>query len=198
MSKLFNSVWFKCIAVLLLIATVLGGTLAVLNDVLYVSPEERTLRAVKKIYGVEKNYSVILDEDVGDSAIQYDFGCINKIYQVKSDGEESDLLFKATGYNGYKGGTITLWIKVVSLNDRLIIDKVVLDGYTKQTLMSKLGGSYYDAYLVDVTDAYKSGQSFTTQNGAGDFSNPVSGATYSANAGNNAVNCIIAYLGGAQ
>ena len=49
--KFFKSTWFKCIAVLLSRAVVLGGLLAILNDLLYVSPEERTGRAFEKIYG---------------------------------------------------------------------------------------------------------------------------------------------------
>ena len=57
-----KSDWFRCIAVLLALAVVLGGTLAILNDVLYVSPEERTARAIKKIYGENKEYT-IMDEE---------------------------------------------------------------------------------------------------------------------------------------
>jgi len=52
-NKIFGSLWFKCIAVLLVISCVAGGLLAILNDVLYVSAEERSARAIKKIYGKE-------------------------------------------------------------------------------------------------------------------------------------------------
>ena len=51
MAKFFSSVWVKCTTFLLALTVILGGSLAILNDVLYVSPEERTARAVKKIYG---------------------------------------------------------------------------------------------------------------------------------------------------
>ena len=54
MSKVFKSLWFKCIVVLLVIAIISGGLLAILNSVFAVSDEERTKRAVKKIYGEEK------------------------------------------------------------------------------------------------------------------------------------------------
>ncbi len=198
MNKIVNSVWFKCITVLLVLSCVLGGTLAILNDVLYVSPEERTERAIKKIYGQEKTYSIVLDVDLGDDAVTYSFGKVNKVYNVKSESGKDDMLFQTTGYEGYKGGTITLWVLVKAEGSRLIIDKVVLESYDKQTLMSKLGGNYYDTFLTDVTDAYKNGGKFTTESGKGEFSNPISGATYSANAGNNAVNCVIEYLGGIQ
>ena len=64
--------------------------------------------------------------------------------------------------------------------------------------MSKLNSAFYNRFLVDVTNAYNDGNLFTTASGKGQFSNPVSGATYSANAGNNAVNCVVAYVGGVQ
>ena len=60
--------------------------------------------------------------------------------------------------------------------------------------MSKLGNDYYNTFLVDATDAYLNGQDFSTEQGE-PLVNLVSGATKSANAGNNAVNCVIKYLG---
>ncbi len=209
MNKFFKSTWFKCVTVLLAIAVVLGGTLAVLNDLLYVSPEERTDRAIKKIYGVIPEYNVELDIDskvdgVNNNAIGYNLdsddeyeGYINKIYTIGDLAGEHDTLFQAVGYEGYKGGSITVWVKVKHTVDREYkIEQVLLQSYDKQTLMSKLDGSYYNRFLVDVTDAYKNGENFTTNSGSGKFTNPVSGATYSATAGNNAVNCVIAYVGG--
>ena len=85
MSKLFKNDWFKCITVLLLLAVILGGALAVLNDVLYVSSEERTARAIKKIYGTEKEYSITLDVDRGDTAISNEYGTIEKKYTEGND-----------------------------------------------------------------------------------------------------------------
>ncbi|MDD7506398.1 MAG: hypothetical protein PUK12_02810, partial [Clostridiales bacterium] len=56
----------KSIVVLVLIAVVLGGLLAILNDVLYVSDTERTMRVIKNFYdGQEKQYEVVeIPEDV--------------------------------------------------------------------------------------------------------------------------------------
>ena len=196
MANFFKSTAFKCVTVLVCLMIVLGGALAVLNSLWSVSPEERTSRAIKKIYGTEVSYVTLLDidsqvEGVNKTAIEYtDLGKINKIYKIGDD-----LLFQATGEKGYKNGTITVWVKVINQNDSYKIDKVILESYDKQTLMSQLKGSYYDNFLVDVTTAYENGQAFTTEKGKGEFSNPVSGATKSATAGNNAVNCVIKYLG---
>jgi hypothetical protein len=177
----------------------LGGLLALLSDVLYVSPLERTSRAIKKIYGEEKEYSVVLDVDAQTPSepIEYSFGRIDKIFEIGDTSTDNyDILFQTTGYQGYKNGTITVWVKVVLINGIYSIDKVVLESYEKQTLMSKLDCAYYDNFkLTDVTDAYRNGENFTTDANAVN-GNPVSGATYSATAGNNAVNCVITYLGG--
>jgi len=198
MAKLFKNVWFQCVSVLLVLAVVLGGLLAILSDVLYVPPLERTDRAVKKIYGEDKVYSVVIDIDAEtpDKPIEYSFGKINKIYVVGDDKSDAyDMLFQTVGYNGYKNGTITVWIKVSVEKENYSIEQVVLESYEKQTLMSKLGNDYYAKFkLTDVTEAYKKGETFTTDEGKVN-SNPISGATYSANAGNNAVNCVIQYLG---
>ncbi|MBP5466097.1 MAG: hypothetical protein J6Y43_00840, partial [Clostridia bacterium] len=161
-----KTTWFKCIACLLCIAVISGASLAILNNVLYVSPETRTARAIKKIYGEEKEYSVVLDIDSKDktknTAIEYDgVGSVNKIYNIEDGGQ----LFQTTGYQGYKNGTVTLWIQTVgwqndvegSLPQSAII-KVLLETYKKQTLMSKLTGDFYDGFkLTDVTEAYNNG-----------------------------------------
>ena len=200
MKKLFNNDWVRSISVLLILAVFLGGLLAVLSDVLYVAPEERAERAIKKIYGSTMNYEIELDIDVNadSTPIEYEMGKINKIYKVQTENENGyDLLFQSVGFNGYKGGTITVWVQV-SVNETTstyAINKVLLESYEKQTLMSKLGSEYYQNFcLEDVTTAYENDEFFTTSKDDVN-SNPVSGATYSANAGINAVNCVIKHIG---
>ena len=200
MKNFFKSEWFKCVAVLLVLAVTLGGLLAILSDVLYVSPEERSGRAIKKIYNTEMTYETLLDIDTSaeDKPVEYEFGQINKIYKVKgTDDNHYDMLFQAVGFNGYKGGTITVWVKVAvdETTEKSNIEKVLLESYDKQTLMSKLTNDYYAKFnLKDVTKAYEKGEFFTSDTSSVN-SNPVSGATYSANAGINAVNCVITYIG---
>ena len=192
----FNNIWFRCIFVLLAVIICSGGLIAVLSDVLYVSPEVRTKRALIKIYGEEKPYSVALDVDSTDGAInsplEYEKGRIEKIYLIDKENEtdgEYDYVFKSTGYEGYKSGNVTVWIKVSVNGGNKRISKVILESYTKQTLMSKLGNGYYDTFLTDVTDGF-----FTADKDGEGVKNVVAGATKSATAGVNAVNCVIAYL----
>ena len=201
--KIFSKSNLKSIAVLLIVAVLLSGILALLNSVLAVSPKERTMRAIKKIYEVEKEFSTVLDVDSDDPTlnnpiIYQDLGSINKIYIVENDLENGyDLLFNTTGYKGYKEGTISVWCKVIYDGQTYDIETVILESYKKQTLMSKLGADFYSSFVLeDVTEAYKNGKFFTvSDSSAGNFYNPVANATYSANAGNNAVNCVIKYLG---
>ncbi len=181
MSKFFKSTWFKCISFLLMLAVVLGGTLAILNDILYVSPEERTARAIKKIYGEEKEYSITFEKNSDENPYKYDCGELLKIYNV---GE--DMLFQTVGFNGYKGGTITLWIKVVkNETNSMVIEKIVVESYDKQTLMSKFDGSYSEKFYENVTTV-----------GDDNFFVPNTGATYSAKAYNNAVKCVSEFFKG--
>ena len=197
MKKVFSSVWFKCISVLLCIALISGVLLAVLNDVLAVPAEERTMRAVRKIYGEKKEYSVILDVDGEDTtkktAIECgEYGYINKIFIIGDNNTgEYDYLFNATGEHGYKNGTVSLWIQVKVKGGESKIEKVILDKFAKQTLMSKLGNAYYDEFAGDGIDNYYSAKKEDGTNYA-----PVTGATKSATAANNAVNCVVYWLRG--
>ena len=205
--KFYKTTWFKCVACLLILMLFSGSSITILADLLYVSPEMRTARAIKKIYGEEKEYTVILDAE-SENAIEYDgVGKINKIYAITN----GDLLFQTTGYHGYKEGTITLWIKVsVDYAEpasgtetggqgcaQYSITKVLLENYEKQTLMSKLTGDFYDGFkLTDITETYQNGNFFSATEKTAENYNPVSGATFSATAACNAVNCVIRYLGG--
>ena len=163
--------------------------LPVLNDVLYVSPEERTARAIRKVYGVDKVFETELDVDVDKKdKLDYGFATVNKVYIV-----ENDLLIQTTGKNGYKNGDITVWVKVVFNEENAEIGMVLQESFTKQTLMSKLSGDFYEGFnkpFVDITDNYFTSDSTSSQG----TRNPVSGATYSANAACNAVNAAIKYV----
>ena len=202
----FKSVWFKCACCLLSIFLIAGGSLAILSNLLYVSPEERTTRALDKIYDFEITLSAndfILDVDGEDEIKKKEFstpyGEISKILKVDKDKEDNsyDLVFQATGNNGYKGGTITLWITVNYQNDLATkIDKVILENNTKQTLMSKLTDDFYNNF-TDLSEDYKNGKIFTPDSDDKEnIKNVVSGATMSANAGCNAVNAVIFYVWG--
>lgn len=166
----FKSQTFKCIMVLLVIALISGGLLAIFSDVFSVSEEERTLRAIKSIYGEEIAYETVFDADTdADSYAATDAGFIEKAYLL-ADG---NYLIKATGKNGYKSGTVTLWGVVSTDGDAAAITKLSVASYEQQTLMSK-----FDSKTLDK---------------AKDDDIVVSGATFSSAAINNAVAAIRHY-----
>ena len=155
-----------------------------------------------KLYnGVEQSYEIVLDVDSLEHDNQpkiYDNGENSKIYLVGSKTNQSyDLLFKSKGYFGFNNGTVSVWVKVViNKNENLTsIKTVLLDGFEKQTLMTQLGASFYNGFLIDISDSYN--KLFTSDIKANeeDYNkNLVVGATKSANAGCNAVNCVLEFL----
>lgn len=203
MQSFFKSTLFKCVAVLLAISLIAGGLLAVLNDVLYVTPEERTGRAFTKIYGnaiPQDRYQIEIDVDGTDQNKNQPYSCVyenveigvvEKLYIVDKQNDtdlEYDMIFKTKGYQGYKGGWISTWVKVEINGSAKSITKVIIDGYEKQTLMSKLGDAFLSKFNVDVTQDILFSSNTKTGN------NVVTGATKSANAGCNAVNCALIYM----
>jgi len=166
--QFLKSKTFLCIIVLLCIALVSGGLLSIMNDLLNVSDEERVQRTVKSIYGKEMDY-VVLPAEYGD-----DDGRIDAVYLL-ADG---NYLVKATGYKGYKSGTITVWCVANFVDGTFTgVTNVSIASYEKQTLMSK--------FTSDVLSRFGGKE----QNAV-----TVSGATYSAKACNNAVNTVLSYV----
>ncbi len=161
---------FRCILTLLCIALISGGLLAVLSGVLHVTEEEKTARAIKAIYGKDMDYSAVTVPD-GYEKIG---GCF-----LLSDG---NYLCKATGGDGYKNGTVTLWV-VARFDDGVFsgLGKVAVESYDKQTLMSNFNENYFKVY-----DGGESHFSTDGENKA-----VLSGATKSSRAINNAVNAVL-------
>ena len=183
---------FKCIIVLVLITVICCSLLAVLNDLLYVSSKERTDRVINSIYGTEMEYQT---ETVDQTKVNSSYGEVLEIYSL-ADGNK---LYKTKGYNGFKNGTVSLWIVVGYENgtpDK--ITKVILAEFEKQTIMSKISG-VYQTYVDVSKDSYTTGGIFTVDKEDTDnIYNIVTGATKSTNAANNAVNVLIDYVWGGK
>lgn len=166
--EFLKSKTFRCVIVLLCIALLSGGLLAICNDLLFVSNEERVARTIKSIYNQEIGYTIIeCDYSTED-------GTIDNVYRL----EDGNYLVKATGEKGYKQGTISVWCVAVFENGSFReIKNVSVAGYDKQTLMSKFTKSVLNGYTGDDP-----------------FSDVVSGATFSSNALNNALNTVLSYV----
>lgn len=194
-NKFFSNIWFRCITVLLIISCCSGALLAVLNDVLYVSPEERTARAIKQVYGEEKQYETIIDVDFNDSPIEYEeYGKINKVFLIgdKQSGV-FDYLIQSVGYKGYKNGTVTLWVQIQINQNSKKINSVTYASGDKQTLMSKFTQEYYDFFSNDFIEEIERGLRFEPFGDSEQIGHPNTGATKSATAVCNAINAVIEY-----
>ena len=160
---------FKCILVLLCIALVSGALLSILNDLLKVTEEERVSRTIKGIYGTEVKYEVV------DTGFSTEKGKVESVYRL----QDGNYLIKSTGYEGYKQGTVTVWL-VAYFTEGVYtgIDNVQVADYEKQTLMSKFTDKELAKYKGK-EDSYKV---------------IVGGATKSSNAINNAVNTAVSFI----
>ena len=166
--QFFKSKTFVCIIVLLCIALVSGGLLAIMNDLLNVSDEERVQRTITSIYGQSVDYTVV------EADFSTEHGTVDAVYRL-ADG---NYLVKATGKEGYKNGTVTIWCVAKYDNNVFVgLTNVSIADNEKQTLMSK--------FTADVLSRFGGKESNNVA---------VSGATYSAKACNNAVNAALAYV----
>lgn len=181
---------FKCILVLTCIALVASGLLAILNDLLSVSDEERTARAIQSIYGEAVGYED-LTASLDATYASNEYGSIDNLYKL----ENGALMFKSTGKDGYKGGTVSLWVvaQVDGNGDFVSFEKVVYAENSKQTLMSQFKQSTFDIYTVHNDKIAEGGYWWVTADDA-HVSNLVSGATKSSQAVNNAINSALYYL----
>ena len=167
--EFFKSKTLRCIVVLLCIALISGGLLAVCNDLLSVSAEERVQRTIKGIYGKTVGYQEIATD------YQSEVGTVDSVYLL----EDGNYLVRATGLKGYKQGSVSVWCVAYFENGSFKgLGSVSIAAYDKQTLMSKWTGSVLAGYQGKET-----------------FDVNVSGATYSSTAINNALNTVLGYVG---
>lgn len=171
LKQFFKSKTFRCILVLLCIALVSGALLSICNDLLYVSLEERVNRTIKGIYGTAIGYT----EVAADYATEE--GKIEAVYAL----DDGNYLVQATGYHGYKEGSVTVWCVARYAEGAFVgLDSVSVASYEKQTLMGMFGSSVLAQYSTDAP--------------FGDKDAVVSGATYSSRAIKNALNTALAYV----
>ncbi len=166
--KLHFKDFVKPLLVTLSIILICGGLLAILSNLLFVSPTEKTQRAIAEIYNAEKPFEVVQYDNVDMSEYSAE-GKIEACYKVKVSETENHYLVKVSGKKGYANGSITLF---VAIDENKAVQKVVMTDYKGQTLMSKLTGLYGQYNGLTPND---------------EIDKTVSGATKSANAVNNAV-----------
>ncbi|MGN1077505.1 MAG: hypothetical protein ACI4ST_03235 [Candidatus Gallimonas sp.] len=148
--KFFKSTAFKSVSVLLAIVLIAGALLAILNDVLYVTPAERRNRVFAKIYGGNvTEREVLLGEN--DDPISYPSGTVSQAYFM-SDGSYA---VQATGKGGFSGGSITVWVIFSCAGDRENgnlalegIEKVVYESNVNQSYINRFTSENYNVFTL--------------------------------------------------
>ena len=102
------------VIVLLAIALVSGLLLSVLNDILYISDEERTARDLSKVYQSESFTQLTINENFKSKD---EYGEIVYVYQA-ADGA---YVIKTIGTMGYKGKSEI----VMAIKDNTIVNMIV-------------------------------------------------------------------------
>jgi hypothetical protein len=191
--EFFKSKTFICIVVLLCIALVAGALLSIMNDLLFVSTDERVQRTVKSIYGKEIGYTTIysMEDEMKkpeSERVLYEYAGFDRKRNVVDNGghvdfvyklDDGNYLIKATGFQGYKQGSISIWCVARFADGKFDkIDSVSVADYEKQTLMSKFTKGELSKMSGDTT--------YTDT--------LISGASYSSDALANAYNAALAYV----
>lgn len=148
--QFFKSTAFKSVSVLLAIVLIAGALLAILNDVLYVTPTERRNRVFAKIYGGDvTEREVLLGEN--DDPISYTGGEVSQAYFM-SDGSYA---VQATGKGGFSGGSITVWVIFSCTGDRENgnlalegIEKVVYESNVNQSYINRFTSENYNVFTL--------------------------------------------------
>lgn len=173
----------KAVAVLVIICLICGLLLALCNDLLYVSDDEKLSRAMKKIYSAYQSD----DEFNKNFKLENATNSYGTITEVKKSTDGAYVI-SAKGGGGYKG-TVTVYVVVGNASSG---KDVVIKAWT----VKEHDG---ETFLGNITDTHKStwyvNKSITAYNDA-DFAlsnNKVSGTTLSSTAINNAVKAACVY-----
>ncbi|MCD8200781.1 MAG: hypothetical protein LUD47_01735 [Clostridia bacterium] len=190
---------FKCIVVLLIIVIVCGVFLTICNALFYVSDQERTDRAAKKIYGEEVTTvteEVNKDLDVGNATI-------NLVYTIEEYPD--DYLINVTGKGGYSGGTVTCYVVITVTDGEISVGNISVSENTSQSLISNVKSGYLEGFSelygneVDETDEYymlwsETDGFYVKKPGSVNGAHLTTGATYTMQAICNAVNGAVSYV----
>lgn len=151
------------VAVLVAICLVCGLLLALCNDLLYVTPEEKFNRAMQKVYPdfqLESGW----DERPNAQFSQNDtYGSVSAVYK-STDGA---YVLETTGIGGFNGGTVTLYV-AVSGDEEPVIKGWTITANAGQSFIGNITENHQKTWFigdsiseVQATDGFGSGATFT-------------------------------------
>ena len=180
--------WLVPIAVLVCICLVCGLLLALCNDLLYVSDEDKLNRAMGKIYSAygegDKEWNAA---NANFAAVDNDYGTITDIKKA-ADGA---YVISAKGGGGYNSGGVTIYLvvkqEVVNGKNDAIIKAWTIKENDGQTFLGNITGKQQTSWYVGKSITDFKGDGFAVSN------NKVSGTTLTSTAINNAVKSACQY-----
>lgn len=145
--EFFKSTAFKCIAVLLSIVLICGILLTFCNALFAVSTDERTARAVAKVFpGEEVTYE---ENEVVAKYAETPAYSVEQSFTMTGT-REGQYLLNIIGKGGYKSGTVTCWVLVSADAEAQIfegVEKVVVTANTSQSFINKVGAEDIQAVI---------------------------------------------------
>lgn len=172
--EFFKSTAFKCIAVLLSIVLICGVLLTFCNALFFVPQDERTARAVAKVF---PNEEVTFETDEVNRKYADASGfTISQAFTMTGE-HEGEYLLEVVGKGGYKSGTVTCWVLAEAVGGDTSapgeftgIIKVVITANEKQSFIGNITGDSIQAVIdcqdeegfsAYTTDGIKTGATFT-------------------------------------
>ena len=132
----------KAIAVLVVICLVCCLLLALCNDLLYISPEEKLGRKIAKIYPgiftVDNNF----DKQPNSKFAKESYGEILQVYK-STDG---DYVLQSKGNGGYNEGSVTLYVAIDAKKETIV--GWAIESESGQTLISNITQKHQQQWYV--------------------------------------------------
>lgn len=152
--QFFKSAAFKSLTVLLAIVIVAGALLAIFNDLLKVTDEEKFKRSLQKIYGGDAEVkTTILASDA--ESVKIDGNTVNQAYLM----DDGNYLIQATGNGGWQNGSITVWVIMSCTGSKESnslkwngIERVVYESNDKQSYITRFSDADYALFADHNTD----------------------------------------------
>ena len=124
----------KTVSVLLVICIVCGALLALCNDLFYIDEATKFNRAMQKVYPQFDRDTSVSETPIAEFKDLAGVGKVSKVYLSK----DGTYILEATGYQGWDGGNVTMYIAIGGKNPDVQIKSLVVTGNVAQSYMSKV------------------------------------------------------------
>lgn len=134
----------KTVSVLLVICIVCGALLALCNDLFYIDEAEKFKRSMQKVYPQFDPDTSVSETPIAEFKDLPGVGKVSKVYLSK----DGTYILEATGYQGWDGGNVTMYIAIGGKNPNVQIKSLVVTGNVAQSYMSKVDQKSIDKTYV--------------------------------------------------